>query len=195
MNDTSTYYKLVSFLTQYPDDAYFRALPELETAARRLNPGRERTGIETFLADQKTHNRLQLQERYTSTFDLNPSTTLNMTYHRWGDSENRAAALVRLQRLYRNAGYDIDSGELPDFLPLMLEFMAAVSEGHQSDTIRQCLTSLQTIVERLRAIAPPYAELLAPLAAHFAESDRHSDDPKQSTTNGHRSVPLQGPAS
>jgi nitrate reductase delta subunit len=178
MNYASTYFKLVSILMQYPDDAYLQALPELETVAEQLNQGRERAGIEAFLADLKTHDALQLQERYTAAFDLNPSTTLNLTYHQWGDSEKRAAALTRLQQLYLDAGYEKSSGELPDYLPLVLEFMASVSEAQRSEPIRKCLTSLETIVDRLRPIALPYAELLTPLAATF------KDQPQVQTAQG-----------
>jgi nitrate reductase delta subunit len=169
MTYTSTYFNLVSFLMQYPDEAYLQALPELETVAGRLKPGREKSGIEAFLADLKTHSALQLQERYTAAFDLNPSTTLNLTYHRWGDSEKRAATLTRLKRLYMAAGYEIDTGELPDYLPLVLEFMASVSAAQRSEPIRQCLTVLETIVYRLKKIASPYAELLTPLSVTFRD--------------------------
>lgn len=163
------YFKLVSYLMQYPDDAYLQALPELETIAGQLNPGQERSGIEAFLADLKTHDALQLQERYTAVFDLNPLTTLNLTYHQWGDSEKRAAALTRLKRLYLNSGFETDTGELPDYLPLVLEFMASVSGARQSEPIRQCLTGLETIVDRLRPIAAPYAELLTPLSVTYRD--------------------------
>ena len=169
MQDSSTYFKIVSLLLQYPDDAYIRVLPELASAVGYLHPGRERTAIEAFLTEVKTRKAIQLQERYTAAFDLNPSTTLNMTYHKWGDSEKRAAALTRLQRIYMGAGYERETGELPDYLPLMLEFMASVPEAQQFETIRQCLKGLETVVDRLRQIAPPYAELLNPLADIFRD--------------------------
>jgi nitrate reductase delta subunit len=167
MQDASTYFKILSLLLQYPDAAYIRALPELTAAAGRLAPGPERAGIYSFLADVTARDVIQLQERYTAAFDLNPSTTLNMSYHRWGDGEKRAAALTRLQSRYRNAGYESVSAELPDYLPLMLEFMATVPGADHSVTIRQCLEGLDPMLERLGRIAPPYAQLLQPLAASF----------------------------
>lgn len=169
MPHTRTYCKLVSLLLQYPDDNYLRELPEIVAATEQLPRGQERAAIEAFLADLKEHSILHLQERYTAAFDLSPSTTLNMTYHHWGDGEKRAAALVALHRIYRDAGYDIDSGELPDYLPLVLEFLATGPDPLRSDPIQRCLANLDTIVDRLRPIAAPYAELLTPLAAAFSE--------------------------
>ena len=66
---------------------------------------------------------LRLQEEYTRTFDLNPSTCLNLTFH-CPESQSRGNLLLRLRELYEDAGYENLPGELPDYLPLMLEFLA-----------------------------------------------------------------------
>jgi nitrate reductase delta subunit len=152
--------KLISRLLQYPDRRFLGQLCELETVLDTLPPGRLKKGLKTFLAQMRSDPALRLQERYTAAFDLNPSTTLNMTYHRWGDSEKRAAALTRLQQIYLDAGYETATRELPDYLPLMLEFMAVCPETRGHDTLRECLAGLDALVEKLRATAPRYAELL-----------------------------------
>ena len=170
MQEESKYFKIMSLLLQYPDEKYLKVLPEVASEANQLQPSRERASIEAFLKDVKSHETIQLQERYTATFDLSPSTTLNMTYHKWGDGEKRAAALRRLSRTYIDAGYEINSGELPDYLPLVLEFIATVPEAQGSETIQQSLEALKTVVDRLRKNAVPFAELLDPLAARFSNS-------------------------
>ena len=167
MKDASPYFKIVSLLMQYPDKEYLRMLPELEATVKQLTPGRRRAAIEAFLADTRSRSALDLQERYTAAFDLNPATTLNMTYHLWGDGEKRAGLLTHLQQAYASAGYEKITAELPDFLPLVLEFMAAIPEARRHGAVRQCLAKLATVVDRLREIAPPYAELLHPLASIF----------------------------
>lgn len=177
MQDPGTYFKIVSLLLQYPDEALLAVLPELEAAAVQLPPSRERTGIEAFLAEVKTRSALDLQERYTAAFDLNPATTLNMTYHVLGDSDKRAALLARLQQAYTAAGYEKTTAELPDFLPLVLEFLALVPANCPPEAIRQCCTGLPTLVDRLKTIAPSYAELLRPLAGLFG--DRPADRPAE----------------
>ena len=170
MQGEPKYFKIMSLLLQYPDEKYLEMLPEIALEAGQLQPSREKTSIEEFLKDVKSHEAIQLQERYTATFDLNPSTTLNMTYHKWGDGEKRAAALTRLSRIYIDAGYEINNGELPDYLPLVLEFLATVPEAQRSETIQQSLEALKTVVDRLSKIAVPFAELLDPLAALFNSS-------------------------
>ena len=167
MNDATLYFKLLSILLQYPDAGFVKALPELESAAAQLPPGRRKAGIDGFLAAVRTQSAFQLQERYTAAFDLSPATTLNITYHIWGDGEKRAAALMRLQQQYANAGYDKTTTELPDYLPLMLEFLAVFPDARQSGHFRNCFAKLDMVVDRLQEIAPPYASLLQPLAGMF----------------------------
>lgn len=174
MKDAETYFKLVSILLEYPDERYVQALPELESAVQKLPPGRPRAGIEAFLADARTRSTLQLQESHTAAFDLNPSATLNMTYHLWGDSEKRAETLVRLQQVYGQAGYEISATELPDYLPLLLEFLAIFPAAKRSASILQCFQGLGAVVDRLRGIAPLYAQLLQPLVDICGEPDPDS---------------------
>jgi nitrate reductase delta subunit len=169
MQDQGTYFKILSLLLQYPDEAFLAALPELEAAAAQLQRSRERTGIETFVAEIKTRRALDLQERYTAAFDLNPATTLNMTYHVLGESDKRAVLMARLQQAYTAAGYEKTTAELPDFLPLVLEFLALVPPECPPEAIRQCCAGLPTLVDRLETIAPFYGELLRPLAGLFGD--------------------------
>jgi nitrate reductase delta subunit len=176
MNCPSVYFKIVSLLMQYPDDAYFNALPELQSAAAQLPAGPGRTGIAAFLADFRTRSALQLQERYTALFDLNPATTLNLSYHLWGDSEDRANLLTRLQQCYASAGFEKTSAELPDFLPMVLEFMSVIADHNDHEAVRQCFDGFQTVVGRIRKIAPPYADLLLPLADIFKDQPRDRID-------------------
>ena len=170
MQEESKYFKIMSLLLQYPDEMYLELMAELASEVGQLQPSREKASIEAFLKDVKSHENIQLQERYTATFDLNPSTTLNMTYHKWGDGEKRAAAMRQLSRLYIDAGFEINNGELPDYLPLVLEFIATVPEAQRSEIIQQSLEALKTVVDRLRKISVPFAELLEPLAALFSSS-------------------------
>jgi len=113
----------------------------------------------------KTQATLCVKELYTTVFDMNPSTTLNITYHLWGDSAKRADSLARLRQVYLEAGYECTTGELPDYLPLMLEFLALCPQAQGTDLIRECLQALEGLVRRLQETALPYAALLQPLTA------------------------------
>jgi nitrate reductase delta subunit len=138
--------------------------------------------MDDFLLYLKTHLPIQLQEGYTAAFDMNPATTLNLTYHTFGDNEKRADMLARLQQSYRDAGYERTTGELPDYLPLMLEFLSVCPDTENTELVWECLRGLEEVVDRLQKAAPPYAALLQPLIPMVAKrigskkSPRHPID-------------------
>jgi nitrate reductase molybdenum cofactor assembly chaperone NarJ/NarW len=155
---------LLSVLLHYPDDVLLSDLSRMRAAVARLDPGDLQQAIDRFLGYLAKHPLLTLQTAYTAAFDLNPATTLNLTWHRYGDNEKRAAALARLQRQYDVSGWERTTGDLPDYLPLMLEFMVVCPQGDTTGEIRKCLGGLETLIEPLAHLAPAYAELLRPLA-------------------------------
>jgi nitrate reductase delta subunit len=163
MNDTDKYLKVVSLLLQYPDEAFFKALPGIKSVVGGMQRGPRRASIEEFITTLEAGDAIHAQAQYTALFDMSPSTTLNVTYHLWGDGEKRARLLTRLQQEYAGAGLEKKSFELPDFLPLILEFMANVPGAISSEAIKKSLEGIETLVERLKPIAPYYSGLLEPL--------------------------------
>jgi nitrate reductase delta subunit len=125
--------------------------------------GPRRASIEKFITRLEGEDAIHVQEQYTALFDMSPSTTLNVTYHLWGDGEKRARLLTRLQQEYAGAGLEKKSLELPDFLPLILEFLASVPESKRSEVIKTSFEGVKTLVERLKPIASHYSGLLEPL--------------------------------
>lgn len=163
MNETNKYIKVVSLLMQYPDEGYFKTLPEIKSLVSKMHRGPRRASIERFITHIEGEDAIHVQEQYTALFDMSPSTSLNVTYHLWGDGEKRARLLTRLQQLYARAGLEKKSLELPDFLPLILEFMASVPEAAQCGAIKASLKGVEPLVERLKPIASHYSGLLEPL--------------------------------
>jgi len=128
-------YKTMVILLQYPSQDLLQCVPELESHTGLMPAGKAQRVVTEFLAYLKSEPMLKLQQNYTAAFDLNPSTTLNMTYHLFGDGEKRAGMMVRLQQCYHAAGYSGPANELPDFLPLMLEFLAVCPDAFRMDAI------------------------------------------------------------
>ena len=162
--------RLLSVLLHYPDDDLLYRLDEVGAAARRLPAGETRTAVEAFLSYLGAHAPIRLQENYTAAFDMRPATTLNLTYHAFGDNEKRAQAMARLQRLYDRAGWECITGELPDYLPLLLEFLAIHPRPETAAPVWECLQAVKSLVEGLETTAPAYAALLRPLARAAAET-------------------------
>ena len=165
MQDVSNkLYKTISILLQYPDQDLQQCVSELESYTGLMPAGKAQRVIANFLDYLKSEPMLKLQQNYTAAFDLSPSTTLNMTYHLFGDGEKRAGMMVLLQQRYHAAGYDGPANDLPDYLPLMLEFLALCPDLSMMDVFWQCCAGLDGLVDRLREVARPYADLLDLLA-------------------------------
>lgn len=161
MDCRGTCYQILSLLLAYPDDRLYAALPSVAAAVAQWPAGRLKDGLQSTLAQMAAEDLLRLQETYTAAFDLDPAGTLNLTYHLWRDSEKRSAALAGLHQLYQDAGWETTTGELPDYLPLMLEFMVIRPEARPHDLIRTCLGCLEDLTDTVRTKAPHYAALLA----------------------------------
>lgn len=160
---------LLSVLLHYPDEALFNCLDEIASAADHACQAEIKPAVKAFIDDLKALTPIKIQERYTAVFDMNPATTMNMTYHAHGDNEKRAAALAHLQDNYEQAGWARFTGELPDYLPLMLEFLSICPHSAHTGPVWQCLQGMQPLVARLEEKAPVYAALMQPIVTMAAE--------------------------
>jgi nitrate reductase delta subunit len=161
--------KLLAVLLEYPDPLWSTALADLDGVADMVVDERRRIPLRKFLAYAGTTPLIRLQESYTSAFDLDPATDLHLTYHLVGDSEDRGKALAGLLWVYHREGYDAAVGELPDYLPLMLEFLSLCPEPEDASLLWSCLGTVAALAERLERNRHPYAELLG-VAADILQS-------------------------
>jgi nitrate reductase delta subunit len=159
-NENKTLFKLLGLCLAYPDAEALEALPEMEAAAAGLADPLARERLSAFMALMKTEPLLNLQEHYTAVFDLNPSTSLNLTWHLMGDREDRGRALAELLGIYRRAGFEPAVDDLPDFLPLLLEFLTASPQAEVHPLVERCLSVLPAMTGRLRENGSLYAPLL-----------------------------------
>ncbi len=170
MNDHWTdWLQVLSVLLHYPDEELFNRRDEIASAADQLGSADVKSAIQGFVSEFDTHSLIHVQERYTAAFDIDPATTMNMTYHAHGDNEKRAAALANLQHHYEQAGWVRITGELPDYLPMMLEFLSICPDLVHTEPVWQCLQGMQALVTRLEKKAPVYAALLQPIVRIAAE--------------------------
>ncbi len=177
--------RLLSVLLDYPDNGLLKDLDRIAAAAEQIVEPEFRRAAQGFLDYLRAHAPIRLQETYTAAFDLHPATTLNLTYHAYGDNEKRAAALARLQHLYDQAGWERTGGELPDYLPLLLEFLAIHPRPETLEPVWQCLHATQTLSAGLEKSAPAYATLLRPLARLAAATTGLGDGSSQTPVHPH----------
>lgn len=169
MNEEKRYLvKLLATLLQYPDEEFIRVLGELKEAVEEIPQAEQRERCRNFLDYLCNRPLISLQEEYTATFDLNPSTCLDLTYHRWGDGRERGTALVAFHHLYQSSGYESTTGDLPDYLPLVLEFVSVNRQKSQT-LLGQYCEQVETIGSRLQENGSPYAGVFENVVEIFRE--------------------------
>jgi nitrate reductase delta subunit len=158
-------YKLLSVLLRYPDERFAEAREELAAAAAALPRSPEKQPVGRFLASVLESPPHELAQRYVETFDLRRRTSLYLSYYLHGDTRKRGMALLRLKRLYAAAGLELVRDELPDYLPLMLEFAALAPDGAGEALLRQHRAALELLRANLHDADSPYAHLLDAVCA------------------------------
>jgi nitrate reductase delta subunit len=107
---------------------------------------------------------MELAERYVETFDLAGRCGLYLTYYGLGDRRERGMELVRLRGLYRASGLPQEGDELPDHLPVMLEFAAHAPDDRGERILREHRPALELIRAALHERESPWAAVLDALA-------------------------------
>jgi nitrate reductase delta subunit len=168
-------FKLISHFLQYPDESLLGWLPAYRKILNEIKSVSAQNRYGRILAYFEETSLIQLQRKYTETFDLNPSNCMNLTYHRWGDTEKRGPALAYLEEIYLKSGFERINSELPDFLPLILEFISERPDVANSEIIPLYGTVVQTLVERLEREGNPYALLFQQLIDILRLSEAAAD--------------------
>lgn len=166
---TAVTYKLCSLCLQYPDAELLAARPSLAEAAADLPGGAAREALARFCGWFRGMDPLAVEQQYVETFDLHKRSGLYVTFYGEGDRRQRGSALLRLKRMYRAAGLPLEGTELPDYLPVMLEFAAAAPDGRGELVLREHRASIELIRESLRGRRSPYAEVLEAVCVTLGE--------------------------
>lgn len=159
-----TLYKLMSVLLEYPDQALLDHLPEIsEKLAQCADTERdERAALDRFVSHLADTSLTALQQDYVQTFDLTAEHSLHLTHHLFGDdNRNRGPALIDLGELYKDYGVEVQGNELPDYLPLILEFTAYLDDNEARVFLSDAHKVLKVLADNLQKAASPYAALLS----------------------------------
>jgi nitrate reductase delta subunit len=151
--------KLASLLLQYPSAEIERAVADLNPDEVATAHGRDRARLAEFLGWYRSRSLADLQAEYVRTFDFARRSALHLTYHLHGDRRQRGMALLRLRQAYAAAGFDCSVTELPDYLPLMLEF-AAIAPGAGAELLDGQREAIELVRASLGEERSPYAALL-----------------------------------
>jgi nitrate reductase delta subunit len=157
-----TIYKLLSTLLDYPSRELFDNLAEVRQALDGCLDvsHEERAVMRKFLARLENGDLTEIQADYVQTFDLTPEHSLHLTHHLFGDDKNRGPALIDLSELYKDYGVEVATNELPDYLPLILEFVAYQEESDAQEFLSDAVKVFAVLATNLEKAKSPYAPLV-----------------------------------
>lgn len=158
--------KALAALLLYPDERLIESMPEIvQILGETELPSERREGLLAFTTRLAAGELMDAQSEYVALFDANPSLSLYLFGHVHGDSRERGQAMVDLIEDYRRMGLDMRTDELPDFLPVFLEFASL----HQPAQARALLGEIADVVAllaaRLERRGTPYAAVLRAIEA------------------------------
>lgn len=167
--------KALAALLLYPDERLREVMPELAAILRAPNLPPLAEGAAALAESIAAAAPLQAEARYVALFDNAPSLSLHLFQHVHGDSRDRGSAMAALIEDYRAAGMELDGEELPDFLPVFLEFAATRPELEARALLGEVADILALLAARLqRRGEPGYAavfETLLGLSARGADAE------------------------
>jgi nitrate reductase delta subunit len=158
-------FKALSALLSYPTAEMREALPEIAEAIRNspFVAERERTGLLELIEELGRDDLLVVEERYVDLFDRGRALSLHLFEHLHGDSRDRGKAMIDLKQLYANGGFALSARELPDFLPVVLEYLSHRNIAEARDVLADCSAILASIGRSLIARQSRYASALQAL--------------------------------
>jgi nitrate reductase delta subunit len=157
-------FEAASLLLRYPSPDVLDRDAEIAAVVAGL-PSRLREPLQRFLAHRRETQPIDLEQEYVETFDTRRRSTLNISYYLYGDTRRRGVALLRLKRMYAAAGLLLESDELPDHLPVMLEFAALAPDGYGEHVLQEHRVGIELLLLSLRDGGRPHADVLAAVSA------------------------------
>ncbi|OLL32071.1 nitrate reductase molybdenum cofactor assembly chaperone [Burkholderia sp. SRS-W-2-2016] len=186
-NPPGATYAVLGALLGYPEQPLLDALPEARELLRgeRALTRDARAGLDQFLDHFAQRDLFTLQENYVALFDRGRATSLYLFEHVHGESRDRGQAMVDLKRMYEEHGLYLGAGELPDYLPVFLEYLSRLPAADARSLLAETGEILQAITAHLAKRGSPYSLVvgaLLPLAGcgKGEKPDTLNDDDAQS---------------
>ena len=166
-------FKILAALLTYPTAEIQEAVPDFLPLLKEesLLPAAFVKRLQPLITEYQERDLLDLQERYVLLFDRTRSLSLHLFEHVHGESRDRGQAMVDLKAMYEDKGLLIDSTELPDFLPLFLEFLSILPAAEALELLSEPAHVIAAIGERLTKRDSSYAAVLGALGQLAGPAD------------------------
>lgn len=152
-------FKLLGLLLTYPEGTVYNASDDIITILRAEALLNEKTikKVEKFLTTQKAKDLLDVQEDYVETFDRGRAHCLHLFEHIHGESRDRGQAMIDLIETYASKDLHMNSTELPDYLPLFMEYLSRCDITEASELLGEAIDVIAMIGAKLKKCKSPYA--------------------------------------
>ncbi|MED5621882.1 nitrate reductase molybdenum cofactor assembly chaperone [Ideonella sp. BN130291] len=159
----ATTLRAIARLLCYPDDGLMRQVPQVAEALvlDGTLSSSTRRALMALVADLVQRDWLEVEALYVDTFDRGRRTSLHLFEHVHGDSRDRGPAMIDLQQTYAGSGLYLADGELPDFLPVVLEFASTQPADTQREFLGEMAHILNALHSALVERESPYAAAVA----------------------------------
>lgn len=157
--------KALSLVLSYPTRALQDAMPEIGgvlAADSRLTAATRRA-LRPLIENLASRDIYDLEEDFVLLFDRSRSLSLNLFEHVHGESRDRGGAMVSLVETYRAGGFEPATSELPDHLPVLLEFLATQPAQEVQETLANAAHIFEALHTRLERRESPYSAVFAVL--------------------------------
>lgn len=151
---------LCAVLLGYPDDEFYSMGPDLEVAIESLPDSTPARHLQRFWEQFQAQSTMDARKNYVETFDMRRKCSLFLSYYLHGDTRQRGMALLTLKQRYRAYGFTPQENELPDYLPMVLEFAAYTGTGAGEGLLRTHRNGIELISKALDARKTFYVEIL-----------------------------------
>ena len=168
-------YKLLSLLMEYPTKGLVAHWDEMNQQINELLDlaNDDKKILTGFIQWASSLSLTKLQAEYVNNFDMTAENSLYLTYHLFDEQDrDRGPALIELAELYKSTGFEIGEGELPDYLPLILEYVSTMNDQVSARTfLQQTALAADIIASNLEKNESPYAPLVKMVARHGQVAD------------------------
>ena len=168
--------KIISTLLSYPSKELKEAAFELKAAVLDdgLTGDAEKALLNQLIDDIASRDVYEAQERYVELFDRTRTLSLHLFEHVHGESRDRGQAMVDLKQMYQDQGFDLAVSDLPDYLPMFLEFASIQIEKEREELLGQTvhiLAALRTRLEKKNSIYANAFKVLESIIATQADPE------------------------
>lgn len=179
-------FKVLSLLLRYPTPEIHAALGAFGEPLEQegILPPERRRELAALIGELADLELLDAQERYVELFDRGRKLSLHIFEHTHAESRDRGPAMVELMRHYQACGFELAARELPDYLPLVLEFLAERPPAEAVEMLGEAMPVLTLLGARLRERGSRYAAILEALEAIAGAPAGAEELKRQAATEG-----------